>query len=100
MTWSADKYTIGWQAVSGIVSGYRLYRGVPVNLPNLLSTSTDSCTRYDGTSLSYTLNTTTDQPAAGSFYWFLVDAYNGAGEGSAGNATAGARIVNSSGTCP
>lgn len=100
MTWSEDKLTIGWQAVSGIVSGYRLYKGVPADLPNLLSASTDSCTRYDGALLSYTLNTTTDMPTDGNFYWFLVDAYNGAGEGSAGNATAGARIVSSSGSCP
>ncbi len=104
MTWSSDKGTISWQAVSGTVSGYRLYKGVPANLPNLLNSSTDSCTRYDGTSLSYTLNTTTDAPSSGGFYWFLVDAYNGAGEGSAGNARIGTtlvgRTVNSSGACP
>ncbi len=100
ITWSSDKVTIGWQAVAGTVSGYRLYKGVPADLPNLLSASADSCTRYDGSSLSYALNTSTDVPSSGSFFWFLVDAYNGAGEGSAGNATAGARIVNSTGTCP
>lgn len=98
MSWS-DKDTIGWQVVSGIVSGYRLYKGVPTDLPNVVTASDDSCTRYDGPSLSYALQTS-DQPASGSFYWFLVTAYNGAGEGSAGNASSGPRTINSTGSCP
>ena len=102
MIWS-DKSTITWQAPSGTIDGYRLYRGTKAQLPNLVNSSTDSCTRYDGTSLSFALNGANDVPAAGTFVWFLVDAYNGAGEGSAGNALISgspvARIINSSGAC-
>jgi hypothetical protein len=98
-TWS-DKNNQTWPAVSGIVTGYRLYRGQKADLANLLNSNTDSCTRYDGAA---TTASTPDDPttlSAGDFYWYIVDAYNGAGEGSAGNATAGPRIVNSTGVCP
>ncbi len=102
MSWTA-KTAINWQAASGTVDGYRLYRGTKAQLPYLVNSSTDSCTRYDGTALTFTLNGANDVPAAGTFIWFLVDAYNGAGEGSAGNALiAGspvARTINSSGAC-
>jgi hypothetical protein len=98
MNWST-KTTMNWQAASGTVDGYRLYRGTKAQLPNLVNSSTDSCTRYDGAALTFDLNGTNDSPTAGTFIWFLVDAYNGAGEGPAGNATAGARILNSTGAC-
>ena len=60
----------------------------------------DSCTKYTGAATS--TNTITEDPAGvtGRFYWYLVTGSNGAGEGTAGSATAGARVVNSSGTCP
>ncbi len=98
-SWAVDKTTMSWQAATG-ATGYRLYRGTPGNLPNLLTATTDSCTRYDGALLTFNLNGVNDQPAAGSFLWFLVTAYNGAGEGTAGNATAGPRTLNSTGVCP
>ena len=98
-SWAADKTTMSWQS-DAAATGYRLYRGTPANLPNLLSATVDSCTRYDGVATSFNLNGVNDAPAAGSFLWFLVTAYNGGGEGPAGNATAGPRTVNSSGVCP
>lgn len=102
MIWST-KTTINWQAASGTVDGYRLYRGTKAQLPNLVNSSTDSCTRYDGAALTFDLNGANDSPAAGTFIWFLVDAYNGKGEGSAGNALVSgspvARTVNSTGAC-
>lgn len=98
-TWS-DKNNQTWPAASGTVTGYRLYRGQKTDLANLLNSNTDSCKRYDGAA---TTANTPDDPttlSAGDFYWYIVTAYNGAGEGSAGNATAGPRTINSTGDCP
>ena len=99
LTWAADKNTLTWQAPAEAVKGYRLYRGTPADLPNLLTSATDSCTRADQTGLSFDLNGVNDTPAAGTFIWFLVTGYNGPWEGSAGNATQGARVIDSSGVC-
>jgi len=98
-TWSADKRTTGWQAASGTVTGYRLYKGLPVDLPKLLNSTADACLRYQGTNLTYTLSDANDAVAGGTFLWYLVTAYNGAGPSPAGNATAGARDLTSTGTC-
>ena len=98
-TWT-DKNNQAWPAASGIVNGYRLYRGQKADLASLLNTNTDSCKRYDGAA---TTANTPDDPttlSAGDFYWYIVTAYNGAGEGSAGNATAGPRTLNPTGDCP
>ena len=42
-----------------------------------------------------------DDPSgvAGGLYWYVVTGWNGIGEGSAGNHTAGPRVVNSLGPC-
>ena len=42
----------------------------------------------------------TEVPPSGSFYWYLVTSGNGAGESSAGDATAGTRVRNGSEVCP
>ena len=91
-----DKNTPVWDAVSG-ATYYKLYRGGLSNLPNLITTGGDGCLLYNGPSTSYTDSSVL---APGSLYWYLVIAGNGAGESSAGNATAGPRILNSTGTCP
>jgi hypothetical protein len=79
---------------------YTLYRGIHADLPKLLTGEVDSCTKYAGAAAS--TNTITENPAgvAGQFFWYLVTGTNDGGEGTAGNATAGARVVNSSGACP
>jgi hypothetical protein len=84
------------------VTGYRLYRGQQADLKNLPKpTSTNnSCRRYEG---APTTASTPDDPttlSAGDFYWYIVVAYNGAGEGTPGNATAAERQINSTGVCP
>lgn len=96
-TWS-DKNTMSWPSNS-LATGYNLYRGIPADLPKLLTSDIDSCVRYSGSSTSATI---ADDPTwvAGGFYWYLVTGTNANGEGPAGNATAGARIINSSGACP
>jgi hypothetical protein len=92
------KTTHTWPSAAG-ATGYKVYRGLLADLPNLLNSSTDSCTKWTGAATSCTVN---DDPSgiAGGFYWYLVTGTNAGGEGSAGNATAGPRTVNSSGTCP
>jgi serine protease AprX len=93
-----DKNTVNWPT-SALASSYTLYRGTPADLPKLLDAQVDSCRRYQGAAASATVS---EDPSAvpGRFYWYLVTGSNGNGEGSAGNATAGARVVNASGTCP
>jgi hypothetical protein len=97
--WGSDKTTLSWQSTL-FATAYRLYRGTPADLPNLLTSATDSCKRYDSAAVSCNLNGTGDTPAAGSFLWFLVTGRSATAEGTPGSATAGTRIVNSSGICP
>ena len=90
-----------WWPPADRATGYRLYRGQRNDLTALLGPGGDSCTRYDGTGTS--VSGVSEDPSelpAGDFYWYLVTAYNTSGEGSAGDATAGARTINSSGNCP
>jgi subtilisin-like proprotein convertase family protein len=96
-----NKTTHNWPSTSGATS-YKVYRGIQGQLANLLNSGTDSCVKYDGAATSCTVN---DDPSgvAGRFYWYLVTASNGNGEGTAGNHTSGAggpRVVNSTGNCP
>jgi hypothetical protein len=100
-TWS-DNQTITWPVNPGATSGYHVYRGAKADLPNLLDSSVDSCTRATTPDASSNVATgIAEDPSGvtGQFYWYLVTGLNWT-EGSAGNATAGERIVNSSGDCP
>ena len=84
-------------------SGYRLYRTTQAQFPSLLTAAVDSCLRFTGVDQSSTTASgLTEDPAAvaGKLYGYLVTGVNLGGEGTAGNATAGARIVNNSGSCP
>jgi hypothetical protein len=87
---------ITWPPLPG-ATGYRLYRGGLADLPGLLNSGTDSCEGYQGSSTSAN---TPEVPEPGGFFWYIVTALNGALEGAAGNATAGPRVMNSSGACP
>jgi len=97
--WSEDKTTQSWPSEPTATGGYRLYRGTLSQLPSLLTSDVDSCLKYEGTSTSVDLSSDDPSGVEGGLYWYLVTAYNGAGEGPAGNGTAGIRIVNSTGTC-
>lgn len=97
--WSEDKITQSWPSEPTATGGYRLYRGIISQLPSLLTTDQDSCLKYEGTDTSVDLSADDPSAVEGRLYWYLVTAYNGAGEGPAGNGTAGSRIVNSTGTC-
>jgi hypothetical protein len=93
-----NKTTQTWPATATATT-YSLYRGIQSDLPQLLNSSTDSCTKYAGAATS--TDTITEDPTGieGGFYWYLVTGSNTGGEGPAGNATAGPRTVNSSGVC-
>jgi hypothetical protein len=82
-----------------LAATYSLYRGTRSQLADLLTVNDDSCTRHTGSSL--TLGGVTEvNAAAGDFYWYVVTGTNGGGcQGTAGNATAGERLVNSAGPC-
>ncbi|HEX6852007.1 MAG TPA: M12 family metallo-peptidase, partial [Candidatus Polarisedimenticolaceae bacterium] len=95
VTWTS-KTELTWSPAVGATS-YRVIRGDPASLPELLDTDLDSCTRLT------TANLTTgpvlgEDPASAAvrFYWYLVVGTNGNDDGPAG----GARIANESGACP
>ena len=93
----STKDCLQWGSASQATE-YRIYRGIPSGLPNLLTSAPDSCLEMalSGTSTGPLLTAT---PAPGELFWFLVTAANICGEGPAGNATSAPRIVNSTGSC-
>jgi hypothetical protein len=99
LTWAAgSKDTLAWPPTAD-ATAYRLYRGVPADLPHLLDASLDSCVRFEGAA-STTGPVLTEVPPGGSFYWYLATGVRGTVEGSAGEATDGPRVVNAAGACP
>jgi len=92
-----DRATQTWSEASDADS-YRLYRGTLADLPNLLNGGLDSCLIYEGYLPKHLCS---ENPAlvAGRLYWYLVTGVNAAGEGSAGNATSGGRVVDPA-ACP
>jgi subtilisin-like proprotein convertase family protein len=99
LSWSPGGTTsIAWETIAG-ASFYDLYRGALADLPNLLGPAADSCRRLV-TTANVTGSVISEVPPAGSFYWYLVRAANGAGEGPAGNATSAPRSQESAGVCP
>ncbi len=98
LTWSATKDGLTWSAVTEAQT-YRVYRGTASDLPSLLNSGLDSCVRVETTETS-TGPALTEVPPDGTLYWYLTIGVRSTVEGSAGNASAGPRIVNSSGACP
>jgi hypothetical protein len=86
-----------------VVSGHRRHelqglRGDSLSFPNLLTNAPDSCLL--GTFAPTTTGTFADVTLPpGYCEWFLVTGVNGQGEGTAGNGTAGAQILNPTGAC-
>jgi subtilisin-like proprotein convertase family protein len=99
LAWApGDKTSLAWSPAP-YAATYALYRGVHESLPGLLTASPDSCTRAvtSGTGSGSVLS---EAPPPGSLFWYLVTGRNAVGEGSAGAATAGPRLVDSTGNCP
>jgi subtilisin-like proprotein convertase family protein len=93
-----DKDTLTWSPASHAAS-YNLYRGAAADLPSLLTSAPDSCERAS-TPETTTGSSIAETPPESDFYWFLVRGVSAAGEGPAGDATAGPRTLNSAGDCP
>ncbi len=93
-----DINTITWPA-SPWAGSYTVYRGSKDDLPHLLDNQIDSCIRYAG---SVPEASAGEDPTSvsGRFYWYLVTGTNLLGEGSAGSATGGPRVVNAGAPCP
>jgi hypothetical protein len=96
-SWSG-KTALGWP-INPMADTYTLYRGLKGDLADLLTGDPDACTRYQDSSASATDLSEDPSAMPGRFYWYLVTATNAAGEGPAGNATAGQRVVNPTGEC-
>jgi subtilisin-like proprotein convertase family protein len=94
-----DVRTFTWDADAVATGGYILYRGASTDLVGLQDSATDSCRRLAGAATVADLSA--DHPEApGGLAWFLVTAWNDAGEGSSGSGAGGPRVVNTSGVCP
>jgi hypothetical protein len=98
--WTGGKDELTWSAVPGATE-YKVVRGTAADLPQLLDGGIDSCERFRGSGLG-TGPVLDEDPVSspGRLYWYLVIALSGTGEGPAGNATAGPRLVHPSGACP
>lgn len=90
--------SLAWEATVGSIY-YHTYLGGLGTLPALLTGAIDSCRRWTTTDLA-TGNVLTEKPQPGGLLWYLVTAEGAYGEGSAGDATAGPRQLDSSGDCP
>lgn len=87
-----------WDAVAG-ASFYNLYRGTATDLPTLATGAPDSCLRLT-TTATVSGEVLAENPPPAGLYWYLVRAANPAGEGPAGQGTAGPRSQDSAGPCP
>jgi len=96
----ASKTELTWTAAAG-AADYRVLRGVAADFGNLLDQDPDGCERAVVAATS-TGSVLTEDPGSqpGRLYWYIVVGRNGANEGPAGNASAGPRLANASGTCP
>ena len=99
LDWSlGDNVTLAWSAVAG-ADAYDLYRGTSADLPNLANADVESCLELQTPNLD-SGPVLTEEPPAGTFYWYLVRGENSIGLGLLGSASNGPRILDPSGTCP
>jgi hypothetical protein len=95
--WCAgQKDCLAWTVTAG-AEEYIVYRGDEPDLAGLLGVGLDSCTV--GTFGETTTGAGVADPEPGVLHWYLVTAGNVDGEGPAGQATEGPRVVNSAGAC-
>ena len=97
--WSGTgKDALAWSAAPRAAS-YVLHRGTGADLPGLLGSGIDSCERLT-TAATSSGPVLSENPPAGSLSWHLIRGGNTYGVGPSGTATAGPRILDSSGACP
>lgn len=97
LTWCPGTTCLEW-STEPLAASYNVYRGTCATFPDLLTGDPDSCrvNEFTGTNTGPVID---GMPPLGCLHWFLVTALNGAGEGTSGNATAGARTLDSAGLC-
>ena len=96
----SDKNTLDWEAVAG-ATGYYVYRGIREDLPELLLNNPDDSCRADVAAATTWDISSHTPPAPGNLYWYLITAYNGSGEGTAGYASGPTeRLLNFGSACP
>jgi len=99
LQWTSGlKTQLTWGATTG-ATGYNLYKGTLAELKNL-GVGSKVCLAYQGAGISVSgrLGTTTtlsNDPPSGSFYWYVLTATNGAGQGP----LAAGEVVSSTGAC-
>jgi len=99
--WLSKSFMI-WDVAQNATE-YAVLRGTPADLPNLLTSASDSCNATGGSGQGGVVLT---EPPPGSFFWYLVQGRNNNGEetGPVGPARiAGVdtpRTVNETGYCP
>jgi len=95
--WCADsKDCLEWSEVAA-ASDYVVHRGQATDLPRLLVDAVASCSV--GAFVEPTTGAILDDPTPGALHWFLVAARNVDGEGGAGAATDGPRVLDGDGPC-
>jgi hypothetical protein len=99
LAWAdGSKDTLTWSAAAN-ADGYRVYRGVAADLPNLLNSAIDSCVRFEGAATT-TGPVLTEIPPVDTLYWYLTIGVRGPAVGAPGDASSGPRMIDSSGSCP
>ncbi len=93
----SSKNCLQWSSVTGATL-YKVYRGEQASLPCDLNPALESC-NHGSFGTTTTGATVPENPAVGRFYWFLVTAQDGSGEGTPGTATPGPRQLNLTGSC-
>ena len=98
LAWSGtDGSTLEWGDVAG-ASSYALFRGTGADISFLSNTGVDSCLRAEVTDTT-TGQLLVEEPPLGSFDWYIMRPSNGAGDAFPADASAGARIHDSSPAC-
>jgi hypothetical protein len=97
LSWSSAS-TLQWTAATD-ADMYGVYRGEGTELSKLLSDELDSCLAIQTSGLD-SGPVLTEIPVPASFHWYLVRGENAVGLGLVGSASAGPRILDSSGGCP
>jgi hypothetical protein len=99
LQWTSGlKTQLTWGATTG-ATGYKLYKGAGAQIANLPS-GAPACVAYQGPGVVVdtrlgTTATLSNNPSSGHFYWYILAATNGAGDGP----LAAGQVVSSTGAC-
>ena len=100
LRWTSGlKTQMTWGATTG-ATGYKLYKGADTEISKLPAPGASVCIGYQGAGVVVdtrlgTTATLTSNPSSGHFYWYILAATNGAGDGP----LAVGQVVSSTGAC-